>query len=513
MMAHMRPGAWTPLALVVAASLAAADDTEKGLKTIRAADIQKHQVFLSSDALEGREAGSEGGHKAALYIAEQIRRLGLQPGGRGGAWFQPFGEGGAAGPLEDANFLSVPKDAKASEVYKLGAGVMPHRRSGSGSASAPVVFAGYGIKSAAWDDYAAAKVKGAVALILDHGPGEKEGKIPPGMEEKVGWAQAAGAEALLVALDPANHDERGLPAREEFAWPPASEGTPFRIPVVYCSRDAAEAVAKMAGKDLKASQLEMDRAQKPRTWKSTRAVQVSVSPTGIPGKGTKNIVAVWPGTDEKLRGEYVVAGAHYDHVGRGLKGSNVQAGGKPGEIHNGADDNASGTSALLDIAEAVSQCAFKRTVVLVWFDAEENGLVGSQHFAANPTFPIGSCVAMLNCDMIGRNDIQKVYCGIENDASGAPKYPRWAALLKEAERKLNVTFDYSLGGGDLLKRSDQWSFMQAGVPAAFLFGGLHADYHTERDDVERINFPKQERVGRIAFFVLSKSANAPSGFK
>jgi len=308
---------------------ALAQDTEKALRTIKAADIQKHQVFLSSDKLQGREAGSEGGHQAALYIAEQVKKWGLKPGGMGDSYFQPFGGG-----------------------------------------------------------------------------------------------------------EPRKPDD----------------------------------------------------------------------------KGSKNIIAVWPGTDAKLKDEYVVVAAHYDHVGLGFKGSNAGAGGKPGEIHNGADDNASGTSTLLDIAEAVGQAKLKRTVVCIWFDAEEGGLVGSRHWTANPTLDLAKCFAMINCDMIGRNEMTKIFCGVAKDAKGDPTFPKWVALVKEIEKQYRLSFDWS-GFDSYIKQSDHWPFMEKGVPSIFFTAGLHADYHTDRDDIEKINFAKEELIGRFVFALLAKVANTATAIK
>ena len=315
------------LLLALAASLRA-QDPDKLAQAIRGEEIRKHQVYLSSDALQGREAGSEGGHKAALYIVEQAKKRGLKPGGVEGTYYQPFGP---------------------------------------------------------------------------------------------------------------------------------SPGKPLE-------------------------------------------------------KGMKNIVAVWPGTDAKLKDEFVVAGAHYDHVGLGLKGSNKQAGGKAGEIHNGADDNASGTSTLLEIAGVVGKSRFKRTIVLMWFDAEESSLAGSKAWVAAPTLPIEKCAAMVNCDMIGRNDVKQVIVGLHKDEQGEPKFPKWEEAVKAVETKFGAVFDWS-SFDSFIKRSDHWPFMEKGVPAVFFTGGLHADYHTQNDDVEKINFPKEELVGRMIFTLAARAANADGSFR
>jgi Zn-dependent M28 family amino/carboxypeptidase len=308
--------------------LALVQDLDKSALTIKADEIKKHQVYLSSDELEGREAGSEGGHKAALYLAIQASKRGLKPGGVDGTFFHPFGP---------------------------------------------------------------------------------------------------------------------------------SPGKPLE-------------------------------------------------------KGMKNVVAVFAGSDPKLKDEFVVVGAHYDHVGLGIRNSNRQAGGKPGEIHNGADDNASGSSTLLEVAGAAAKAKLKRTVVVIWFDAEESALAGSKAWVASPTLPIEKCVAMVNCDMIGRNDVKQVTVGVHKDEQGTPKFPKWADAVKEVETAFGASFDWT-GFDSYIKRSDHWPFMEKGIPAVFFTGGLHADYHTQNDDVEKINFPKEERVGRMIFTLAARAANRDGTFQ
>ena len=228
--------------------------------------------------------------------------------------------------------------------------------------------------------------------------------------------------------------------------------------------------------------------------------------------GRKNLVARWPGRDRARREEYVVVGAHYDHVGLGYKGSNTQAGGKAGEVHNGADDNASGASVLLDLAQAVTRAKFSRSVVFIWFDAEEQGLAGSKAWTANPTLDLEKCVAMINCDMIGRNETRKIYAGVDRDKEGKARFPKWEAAARDVEKAYGLEFDWKWFQPHI-KRSDHWPFMEKGVPAIFFTGGLHADYHTHRDDLEKINFEKEELVGRVLFTLLRKAADTAATFR
>jgi hypothetical protein len=209
------------------------------------------------------------------------------------------------------------------------------------------------------------------------------------------------------------------------------------------------------------------------------------------GEGKRNVAALRRGSGD----EYVVVAAHYDHLGK-----------KGGVVHPGADDNASGTSTLLDVAEAVGKSRFARSVVFLWFDGEENHLEGSFWWTAHPTLPLEKCVAMLNVDMIGRNETAKIYCGVEKDASKEPRYPKWAAEVKAVEQKFSASFDWS-EFDPYIKRSDHWPFMEKGVPALFFTGGLHADYHKPGDTIEKINFAKEELIGRIVYTLVERVAD------
>ncbi len=228
-----------------------------------------------------------------------------------------------------------------------------------------------------------------------------------------------------------------------------------------------------------------------------------------PGEvGKKNVLLWLRGRDSALRDEYVVVAAHYDHVGRGLKGSQ---GGKVGEVHNGADDNASGASTVLEVARAALRLRPRRSVLFAWFDNEEERLEGSRAWTSNPTRPLGRCRAMLNCDMIGRNETEKIYCGIEK-VGGKARFPRWEALVREGERAAGAAFDWT-EFDPFIKRSDHWPFMEKGVPAMFFTGGLHADYHKDGDDLEKINFEKEVRVGRILLDLLRRAADGDEVLK
>jgi hypothetical protein len=209
------------------------------------------------------------------------------------------------------------------------------------------------------------------------------------------------------------------------------------------------------------------------------------------GDGRRNVAGLRRGRSD----EYVAVGAHYDHLGK-----------KGDAVFPGADDNASGTSTVLDVAQLASHATPARSLLFLWFDAEENQLEGSRWWTEHPTRPIAKCFAMVNVDMVGRNDASKVYCGVQKNASKEPVYPKLVAALRDVEAANGPPFDWT-EFDPYVKRSDHWPFMEKGVPALFFTGGLHADYHKEGDRLEKINWEKEERVGRIVAALVEKLAN------
>ena len=501
--------------MVLSFALAPLGPEDKGLKSIKAGDVKRHMVWLADDARNGREAGSEGGHEAALYIAEHYRRCGLEPGGQEGSYFQGFDEQGVPGSLQrgevmEANRIVVTLNRAGTKslTLKIEEDFWPLAGSPDDAVEGEIVFAGYGITAPEhkWNDYRSAKVKGAIVMVLDHEPREDEetdvfdGKKATKYSDwklKVETAARKKAGALLIVLDPKNHPEQEFPESLPKAWPPETDPT-LKIPAMYISRSAARRLAKLAGKDLSKLQKTMDEKFKPKTFrikgKPARAV---VSRKGAVNPGLKNVVAIWPGTDKKLKDEYIVVGAHYDHVGTGAFGSR----GGQGEVHNGSDDNASGTAALLELAEALQHVKFKRTVMLISFDGEEKGLWGSKAYVDDPTIPIKQCRWMINMDMVSRNDLTDIAVG-RTDPTNEPLNK----ALARSEKKFKFKFDRT-SADPYVRRSDQWNFFEKGVPAIFLFGKMHPDYHTSRDDVEKANFKKVQLTSRVAFLILYQLAN------
>ena len=280
---------------------------------------------------------------------------------------------------------------------------------------------------------------------------------------------------------------------------------------VSCGRGAEDPVLSIRADDIRGHQMVLaseemagrgagsEGGRKASAYLADRAKAWGLAPAGADGtyfqpfgEGRRNVAAWRPG---RSGDEYVVVGAHYDHLGR-----------REGRVYPGADDNASGSSTVLDVAEAVSGTTFRRGVLVIWFDGEENSLEGSRWWASHPLRPIDRCVAMVNCDMIGRNEASKIFCGVEKDGQKRPKYPKWVAEVKAAESAFGASFDWN-EFDPYLKRSDHWPFMEKGVPALFFTGGLHADYHQPGDRLEKINFVKEELIGRIVYTILARVAD------
>ncbi|HEY0243577.1 MAG TPA: M28 family peptidase [Gemmatimonadaceae bacterium] len=219
------------------------------------------------------------------------------------------------------------------------------------------------------------------------------------------------------------------------------------------------------------------------------------------GKKTQNVVAILNGSDPAYRGKYIVVGAHFDHLGRGLRYSmDPQAG---DAIRNGADDNASGTAAVLQLARMLSVSKPRHSVVFVTFSGEEEGLLGSQYFVENSPVPVDSIVAMFNFDMVGRLKDDKLFVYGTGSASEFP------ALVDSANLKLVPALNIQ-GGGDGFGASDHSSFYAKNIPVLHFFTDSHADYHRATDDVEKINVAGEARVVNLAFDMIKSVDMRPS---
>ena len=469
-------------------------------------------MYLASDALEGRRTGTQGANDAAHYIAAEFNMLGLRPGMPGGGrtrgenrarYLQPFPYVSKVA-LGENNSFWVRQGSTENVQFKIGGHWMPLGFSSNGEVSAEVVFAGYGISSAElkYDDYAGGATKDRVAIVF---AGTPDGDNPHGQFVQVGQvrfkaaaARAAGARALLIisSEDILQHDRLS-----QLSYDNAGEAG---IPVMVISRQLA---AKLLNTDdlaevQKAADARTARANTLRTPIADVKVNFYVNVNRIESP-SYNVVGILPGSDPKLKNEAIVIGAHYDHLGLGGEGSLAP---REGEIHHGADDNASGTAGVLELARMFTQGPKpRRTIVFVAFSGEEEGLIGSNYYVNHPVVPLANSVAMINMDMIGRLKDQKLSIG------GVGTAQEWKDEIKRTQDSFTApqTIPASAGNHsstsiaapfaltlneDGYGPSDHSSFYSKQIPVLFFWTGTHNDYHKPSDTAEKINYQGEARI-------------------
>jgi hypothetical protein len=492
------------LILFLAGTVTAKEDA---VETRMRADV----AFLASDALEGRGVETEGLNVAADYIARKFGEAGLKPAGSKD-WFQPFSIHGASA-LEKPATLILHGPLGQSIALEQGTDFQVMGLSGNGNVKAPVVFAGYGItaKEIGYDDYANLDVAGKVVVVLRKTPRYDNADAPfdgPRQEEhatferKQALAEINKAAAVIVVNDQsevAGGDK--LTKFENLSLLGSS------IPGLHAKRDLFDAILRSSlGTSLREIEQGTSRDLKSRAaplqgWTAT--VHTAVKRKTI---AVKNVVGVLEGSGP-LAKETVVIGGHYDHLGYGGRGSRAKNP-KDREIHNGADDNASGTSAVIELARRFAAIKGRqgRRLVFIAFSAEESGLLGSQHYCnKQPLFPLEETVAMVNLDMVGRLRIDPK-SGQERllvEGTGTAKG------FEQLVDKLNPGFAYTKRPGSP-PYSDNDSFYRKQVPILFFWTDSHEDYHRPGDDTEKINVPGMRKITDLTEKVVRHLATDPA---
>ncbi|MCU0726380.1 MAG: M28 family peptidase [Planctomycetes bacterium] len=467
---------------------------------IGVAELRAHVFHLASDALEGRRAGTAGAEKAADYIAARFAAAGLAPGGDDGtflAWL-PLGD---RSPVPERCELTHATDGATPRRARFGADFEPFSFSAEADLrELAVVFAGHGLRAPdlGWDDYAGVDVAGKAVVVLRRGPDlpglSGAGRMRLAFEQKAKDAKAAGAAAVLLLDDRIrNPGEAGrCPTRIPLRG--AGPGIPF----VYLKPAAADGLFGAAGLDLPVLLAEYDRAKAPRS-RVLPGVRLDLSVALAPRRSA-NVIGILPGADPARRPEAVVVGAHYDHLGTDGMGG-IDAGANDG-IWNGADDNASGTAGLLELAEhfALAVPPPARTLVFVAFTGEELGLVGSLHYTRHPAHPLPRTVAMVNLDMIGRSKDRRVMIG------GTGTSPVFGGILDAAEEGSGLSIRRDPSG---FAPSDSLPFARARIPVLFFFAGVHPDYHRSTDHADRLDYETARRFTDVAAGTLRRIADLP----
>jgi hypothetical protein len=462
------------------------------------AEYIRHIKHLASDEMQGRGNGTPELEQAAEYIADQFKSAGLQPAGENGSFFQPFTltVGSELGP---GNRLSVSGNKDAWQA-RVGRDFIPVGFGPKTEVSGDVVFAGYGITAEeyGYDDYKGLDVANKIVLVLAHEPGEQDPKSPFNGKEptlhgedtsKAVHAKYRDAAAILIVQDPGNHG-----AGEPDLPPAALAGhvDELGICAIRISRAAAERILEPSGKRLLDLQREIDGKMRPAgfTLSHVRA-QIEMDVKKV-RKQARNVLGILPGSDPSAAEETLVLGAHYDHLGHGGRGSMLPE--LIGQIHNGADDNASGTAGLIELARALAGQDRRRAYLFIAFAGEELGLHGSVYWTAHPTRPVQKVLAMLNLDMIGRSRDEQV------QVSGVGTSPVFADLTRAAAERLALKMKTSQGG---YGSSDHTSFYAKDVPVLFFFSGLHSDYHRPSDDWDKINAQGAVKILALVYDVAT----------
>jgi hypothetical protein len=473
-------------------------------KSITPELLKSHIDNLASDALQGRDTPSPGLDTAAVYIAGEFMRLGIEP--IGDSYFHTVGL--VRKKLGEVQKMKVIRGTQVKEL-RLKDDFIPFAGIFDTTLNAPLVFAGYGIDAPKvnYNDYKDLDVTGKIVVVLSHIPDEKSDGLVQShldffgfgrIETKIKTAREKGAAGLILVTGPLH---RMLLKPRGHAWSSLFRFIPSSLdPIVYDNSLNNRFTAVHAGEafikdifgsidSLKNLQRRIDEAYQPMSFPIpglTLSLTTSINRIEIKAD---NVVGVWPGADETLRSQYLVVGAHYDHIGVKSRADS------PGEdtIYNGADDNASGTAVVLAIARAFAETKEKpsRSVIFALFAGEEIGLLGSQRMVDNPIVPLENIVAMLNFDMVSRGGTDSLY------VDGQELVPQLYRVVEEQNAKTKLfivpSSRTSIGG------SDHASFLRKGVPALHFITGLHKDYHQVSDNPDSIDPLKAARVAMLGF--------------
>lgn len=500
---------------------------------ITEAQLKDYLYFIASDEMEGRDTPSRGLDTVAKFIALNLSRWGLKPAGDNGTYFQRIA-------LQRLRLdPSGTRIEISGQTFNFGDDLLAAPV--AGTASAPLVFVSHGwvIKAKNIDAYQGIDVKDKIMVVAGSGfpagvtfadiRGGKQGVdyITPDI-----YAETHGAKGIISIPDKRTLDNwnrirqnvsmAGAITVEKFQ---KAADTPH-VPRITISEKTLNALMQ-GEKETAASLLNPDTATsiKPFDFSADKKVTLTVA-TKTEEVFTQNVVAKVEGSDPVLKNEYVALGAHYDHVGMGAPGGGRRADPKRPDdmIWNGADDDGSGTTALLTIAETLGKNPPpKRSVLFVWHCGEEKGLWGSRYFTDNPTIPLNQIITQLNIDMIGRSrpagdtnpDNAKLSGPNEIFVIGSKMMSTQLGELSENMNHayLNLTLNYKYDDpkdpNRFFYRSDHFNYARKGIPIIFYFDGEHEDYHRPGDEPQKIDYQKLEKVTRTVFVTLWELANMP----
>ena len=502
---------------------------KKGLESISIHDLKMHMEFLASDELEGRNTGEPGLQIAARYLAVQARRLGLQPADPDNDFFQPFTILERAYDREHSQ-AAIMTPGSDPVVNKDPFYIFPPVKGEKTTIEGEVVFAGYGIndENHEYNDFEEIDIKNRIVLIMNRAPMNEEGTEAQfdddkwtGMNSfqyKMPYIYSQQPKAVMLVFDPksgfksiedvnpgiANYLEKSKKLKTDEQDNPMQGDAPK---TVFIHRGLADQLLEGSGRTLKELQLEIDRNLAPQSFLITDKtlkieLQMKEKEMVVP-----NVFGLIEGSDPVLKEEVVIYVAHFDHLGTDGRGG----------VFNGADDNASGTVALIEIAEAFmkEKKRPRRSVGFLWVSAEEIGLFGSQYFAGNPLIPTEKTSAVINLDMLGRTKtVEDETCSMQGltimggdtvKVIGGLQSVVLMDINKQTLEEMGMYGNYIYNDPDhpdrYFYRSDHISFARKDIPVLFYSTGTHRDYHQVTDIEERIDYNKFLKMTRFCYKV------------
>jgi len=456
-----------------------------GLSFINGDDLIKNIEYFASEELQGRLAGSEGYYKAANYAADIFSKLGLTPL-PGNSYFQKFNI--EYNEIKSPCRFYLYKNNGEIINYKLGNDFVCRGFTGSGKFEAPVVFCGYGMadEKLNYDDYKDIDVNGKIVIIFKQDCSWNQGNPGNGnLRYKASLAAKHGAKAMIFVSKPNDKNpQKPIGSVMDGAGEHLAD-----FPMIHIDLQVADELFKGTGYSINDLQTKIDEDKKPVSLNINKKAGIEITAEYSKDKETVNIVGLLEGSDPVLKGEYVIIGAHLDHVGS-----------QAGEIYfPGANDNASGSSAVIEVAKAFVNSGVKpkRSIVFILFSSEEAGLLGAQYYADNPVYPLDNTVAMFNLDCIAYGDSIRI-----GNGESAPELYRFA--VKNNSKFINQMVEGTWKGGG----ADATPFHNKGVPCLYFVTTNSYDHlHLMSDKVETLNKRLYEKITKLAYLTLFDIAN------
>ncbi len=479
------------LSALFIASIAFVSPSDKSPK-ITSGEVSDHIKYLSSDELAGRFPGTEGDRLTEEYIIKEFKSYKISPAGEDG-YKQPFDYISEI-KLGSGNSLSI---GNGELIKGAGEEFTPLYLSSNSSASGNIVFVGYGINAPElnYNDYNGIDLKGKIALMMMFSPGYNNPHDNPfskyeRLRIKCAAAKEQGAAGIIVIKGPYSGEEELVKLRM------AGPGEYIEIPVMNVKRSYVEYIFTNQKKQtLSDIQKSIDSLRVPQSFEFSGGMAELKTDLVRIKANTNNIIGKIEGKDPVLKNEYIVIGAHMDHLGDGLKYGSLHDS-HVAEIHNGADDNASGVAGVLELAQyfASKKKDLKRSIIFMTFSGEEAGLIGSAYFTKSDLMKKYNVVSMINLDMVGRLTDNKLTIG------GTGTSSIWQGLLDS----LNKTYNFSAAfNKDGYGPSDHASFYAKDIPVLFFFTGLHKDYHKPSDDWQFVNADGQAKILNMLVSIVS----------